>query len=507
MTEEQVDKKTAWIRAQKRTFSRWFTSQLKRKGYKAVTDVVEDLDTGIKIMELCNALYDTPIPKHSKNPKIRAQKLDNLVQAFKCLESSGISTINYSLVGPHNLCNKDENLILGVVWGIILDYQIKGISVDELTAKEGLLLWCQQVTKDYDNVDVKNFSTSFKDGLAFNAIIHHFAPNLIDYSNMSCDDVENNINNALTVAEDNFDIPRLLEPEDLMVDVPDEKAVMTYISEYYHKFSELEQNQAYTNRVRRFLELARSVEELREFYNNHSVPFVNWCAEKIEELNAPTGDTTEEIRAALSKLLEWRSKEKAAKVATKYELLGKYHTLDALIQTNQFKSYTAPDGADTETIEKLWDQVDAADKARSASLGEKFKENVRAIFKKFDKSKDGFLNIVEFKAVLTSLGCKLSDSEVALVFERVDVDGDGNKLISLQEFEDYMVNEYVTLDTKDDIIRAFKQVAKNKDIVLASDLQGIDPPLDQDLIAWATSTMPSSGEGNDYSTYVSAQFD
>jgi len=94
-----------------------------------------------------------------------------------------------------------------------------------------------------------------------------------------------------------------------------------------------------------------------------------------------------------------------------------------------------------------------------------------------------------------------------LVFERVDVDGDGNKLISLQEFEDYMVNEYVTLDTKDDIIRAFKQVAKNKDIVLASDLQGIDPPLDQDLIAWATSTMPSSGEGNDYSTYVSAQFD
>ena len=43
----------------------------------------------------------------------------------------------------------DLKMILGMIWTIILDYQIKGISVEELSAKEGLLLWCQKKTKGY----------------------------------------------------------------------------------------------------------------------------------------------------------------------------------------------------------------------------------------------------------------------------------------------------------------------------------------------------------------------
>lgn len=53
-------------------------------------------------------------------------------------------------------------MTLGMIWTIILRFAIQDISVEEMTAKEGLLLWCQRKTAPYKNVNVQNFHTSFK---------------------------------------------------------------------------------------------------------------------------------------------------------------------------------------------------------------------------------------------------------------------------------------------------------------------------------------------------------
>ena len=68
---------------------------------------------------------------------------------------------------------------------LLFRFAIQDISVEEMTAKEGLLLWCQRKTAPYKDVSVHNFHLSWRDGLAFCALIHRHRPDLLDYSKLS----------------------------------------------------------------------------------------------------------------------------------------------------------------------------------------------------------------------------------------------------------------------------------------------------------------------------------
>jgi hypothetical protein len=118
-----------------------------------------------------NALYNLPMPKFNQKPIIRAQKLDNISLALKMVDDAKIKT---NFLKSNHLIDHDLKMLLGMIWAIILDFSIKGISVDEMTAKEGLLLWVQKKTKGYRDVDqpINNFTLSWKSGMAFAALIH-----------------------------------------------------------------------------------------------------------------------------------------------------------------------------------------------------------------------------------------------------------------------------------------------------------------------------------------------
>ncbi|XP_035481066.2 uncharacterized protein LOC118300619 isoform X2 [Scophthalmus maximus] len=111
---------------------------------------------------------------------------------------------------------------------------------DLVNSSQSLLQWCQDITSRYQGVKVTNFSTSWRNGLAFCAILHHFHPDKIDFDQLDPHDIKLNNKKAFGGFEA-LGISRLLEPSDMvLLSVPDRLIVMTYLSQIRSHFTNQE---------------------------------------------------------------------------------------------------------------------------------------------------------------------------------------------------------------------------------------------------------------------------
>ncbi|XP_066438671.1 EH domain-binding protein 1-like protein 1 isoform X2 [Eleutherodactylus coqui] len=107
---------------------------------------------------------------------------------------------------------------------------------EEAPSTDSLLYWCQEITSGYRGVRVNNFTTSWRNGLAFCAILHHFHPESINYDTLDPLNVKENNKKAY----DGFaalGIPPLLSPSDMLLrSVPDKLIILTYICQIRSHF-------------------------------------------------------------------------------------------------------------------------------------------------------------------------------------------------------------------------------------------------------------------------------
>ncbi|XP_041981507.1 alpha-actinin, sarcomeric isoform X2 [Aricia agestis] len=402
----------AWEKQQKKTFTAWCNSHLRKAG-TGIENIDEDFRNGLKLMLLLEVISGETLPKPDRG-KMRFHKIANVNKALDFIASKGVKLVS---IGAEEIVDGNLKMTLGMIWTIILRFAIQDISVEEMTAKEGLLLWCQRKTAPYKNVNVQNFHLSFKDGLAFCALIHRHRPDLIDYSKLSKDNPLENLNTAFDVAEKYLDIPRMLDPDDLQnTALPDERAVMTYVSSYYHCFSGAQKAETAANRICKVLKVNQENERLMEEYERLASDLLDWIRRTMPWLNSRQTDNS---LAGCQKKLEdyrtYRRKHKPPRVEQKAKLETNFNTLQTKLRLSNRPAYMPTEGKMVSDIAQAWKGLEVAEKAfeewllsemmrleRLEYLAQKFKHKAD-IHEDWTRGKEEMLQSQDFRQ------CKLND--------------------------------------------------------------------------------------------------
>ncbi|CAH8445536.1 unnamed protein product [Schistosoma guineensis] len=371
-----------WEIQQKKTFTAWCNSYL-RKVKCSIENIEEDFTDGLKLIQLLETLSEEPLPKPDRG-KMRFHKLANVNKALEYIESKGVQLVS---IGAEEIVDGNIKMTLGMIWTIILRFCIQDITVEEMSAKEGLLLWCQRKTAPYKNVNVQNFHMSWKDGLAFCALIHRHRPDLIDYSKLSKDNPIQNLNYAFDVAEKHLDIPRMLDAEDMVNTVrPDERSVMTYVSAYYHAFAGAQKAESAANQITKVLKTNQDNEKLMREYEQLASDLLAWIEQQIPFLKDRTTDGT--ISGARSKLDHYRGYrgfEKPPRLDEKTLLENTYNTLQTRLRLANRPSFLPTEGRMIEDIDSAWRQLENYEKGFEDWLVAEIKrlEQIEYLAKKF----------------------------------------------------------------------------------------------------------------------------
>ncbi|XP_072777000.1 alpha-actinin-4 isoform X3 [Taeniopygia guttata] len=355
----------AWEKQQRKTFTAWCNSHLRKAGTQ-IENIDEDFRDGLKLMLLLEVISGERLPKPERG-KMRVHKINNVNKALDFIASKGVKLVS---IGAEEIVDGNAKMTLGMIWTIILRFAIQDISVEETSAKEGLLLWCQRKTAPYKNVNVQNFHISWKDGLAFNALIHRHRPELIEYDKLRKDDPVTNLNNAFEVAEKYLDIPKMLDAEDIVNTArPDEKAIMTYVSSFYHAFSGAQKAETAANRICKVLAVNQENEQLMEDYERLASDLLAWIQRTIPWLEARDPQKTiPAMQQKLEDFREYRRVHKPPKVQEKCQLEINFNTLQTKLRLSGRPAFMPSEGRMVSDIGAGWQRLEQAEKGHEEWL-------------------------------------------------------------------------------------------------------------------------------------------
>lgn len=506
-----------WEVRQSKTFSKWVNMYLAKKGFddraeKEGQPFADSFKSSIIILKLMNSLYDVPVPKkYHKDPKTRVFALDNANKALKSIEAAEVKTTGLKQV---NILDGDFKMMCGMVWNIILDYNIKGISVEDKNAKQGLLIWCRKKTTGYQGVNgkINNFTGDWKNGNAFLALVDKHTTGLVDYNGSYDKSAEEKLDEAFTACE-GLGIPRLLEISDLTeVEHIDDKSVMTYVSELFKLFSKEDAKDVARTHVAQFLKFQRQIAVKTGAYEEKAATLLGWVEETVEGWqNSPDPVDGAECSQYTEAFKEYMLNEKPSKVVMYLDALDLYSQIQADLKLNGRVAYEPPEGLApgnlTEGITTLASSENAhvesirtvraglIEKMEVGGVTEEVREQWAKAFEAFDKDNNAGLNKDEYKAAMTACSVVLSDEDVDANFASQQVDDHVSKENFLQFLEHY----FSTDDSPESLTKSAQQLGdpESADFDLAS------LGLDEEEIAYLQEQM---GEDGTLASFIQGSF-
>lgn len=335
---------------------------------------------------------------------MRVQKFENVNKSLDYIRSRGIQMTN---IGAEDVVDGNSKIILGLIWTLILRFTISDINEEGLSAKEGLLLWCQRKTACYDEVEVRDFSSSWNDGLAFCALLDIHRPDLIDYDSLDKNDHRGNMQLAFDIASKEIGIPDLLDVEDVCdVAKPDERSLMTYIAYWFHAFSQMERVENAGRRVEKFVQNMQGAWQMQNDFEERMRKLLAAIAVQGKQWEEATFDGTyTDARGQAAEFTSWKRKSKRNWVAEKSDLAGLLGNIKTKLATYRLRPYDPPAELSLETLDTAWAGLMKAERDRSQIINETIRDIKNALRKSFaDKAND-------FALALNTLGTSISGLE------------------------------------------------------------------------------------------------
>uniref|UniRef100_A0A8B9ZKT3 Actinin alpha 2 n=1 Tax=Anas platyrhynchos TaxID=8839 RepID=A0A8B9ZKT3_ANAPL len=311
----------------------WCNSHLRKAGTQ-IENIEEDFRNGLKLMLLLEVISGERLPKPDRG-KMRFHKIANVNKALDYIASKGVKLVS---IGAEEIVDGNVKMTLGMIWTIILRFAIQDISV------EG-----------------KSNSTIWKDGLAFSALIHRHRPDLLDYDKLDEDDPIGNINLAMEIAEKHLDIPKMLDAEGESHIIL--KAIMTYVSCFYHAFAGAEQAETAANRICKVLAVNQENERLMEEYERLASELLEWIRRTIPWLENRTPEKTmQAMQKKLEDFRDYRRKHKPPKVQEKCQLEINFNTLQTKLRISNRPAFMPSEGKMVSDIAGAWQRLEQAEK-------------------------------------------------------------------------------------------------------------------------------------------------
>ncbi len=206
-----------------------------------IEDFMGDFTDGVQFCNLLEVISGKTLPKWNLKPRIKAQKLENVSTGLQFLQREGIRLVG---IGPQDVVDPKLKLILGLIWTIILRYQIQRGEDDGNSARSELLKWVRSKIPEYDikvcssvccfgcplTTRAQNFASDWQSGKAICALTEAVEPGQMKLPGDFTNDPLKDATMGMTKAEENMQIPMVLYPEDMTGVHTDELSVMTYVS-------------------------------------------------------------------------------------------------------------------------------------------------------------------------------------------------------------------------------------------------------------------------------------
>uniref|UniRef100_A0A915Q614 Calponin-homology (CH) domain-containing protein n=1 Tax=Setaria digitata TaxID=48799 RepID=A0A915Q614_9BILA len=260
---------------QKKTFTKWVNYHLETHSSSGlVEDLFEDLRDGVLLCHLIEVLTGEALPVNKAKESKRVHHISNLTTALAALRRRGLDLVNNN---PADIANGNPRIICGLIWQMILHFQIETnvqllkewgfelelanspstsrisngnspfnrlphqLRIGRLKAPVDrvVLRWVNaQLSRSY-NINLTDMDKSWRDGIAFNALIHRIRPELIDMDIVRQNTPKKNLEQAFRLAKEHLHIRPLLDVEDMLCDKSDKRSVITYVSQFIRTLKHL----------------------------------------------------------------------------------------------------------------------------------------------------------------------------------------------------------------------------------------------------------------------------